>query len=293
MLIMKHRDSLHRFLFEQLAARGEIAHLDTAWRTVLERRAYPPTVRQVLGEAAAAAILLSASIKFDGLLTLQIQASGPLRLVVVQVTSKRTLRALARWDGIPEPAPLRDLCGDGTLVLTIDSGQGREPYQGVVSLHGDTLAEALEEYFERSEQLPTRIHLAADERVAAGLLLQRLPGIETTDTDAWNRLETLTATLKSAELLALDAPTLVRRLFHEENVRLFEPDSFRYRCTCSRERTAAMLHALSEDELRQTLHEQGAIYVDCEFCGHRYTFDSIDIAGLFAGFMPDVSTARH
>lgn len=293
MFIMEHRNSLHRFLFEQLAARGEIVHLDAVWRTVLERRAYPPAVRQVLGEAAAAAILLSASIKFDGLLTLQIQASGPLRLVVVQVTSKRTLRALARWDGIPEPAPLRDLCGDGTLVLTIDSGQGREPYQGVVSLHGDTLAEALEEYFGRSEQLPTRIHLAADERVAAGLLLQRLPGVVTADTDAWNRLETLTATLKSAELLELDAPTLVRRLFHEEDVRLFEPDAFCYRCTCSRERTATMLHTLSEDELRQILDEQGAIHVDCEFCGHRYAFDSIDIAGLFAGFAPDVSIVHH
>ena len=293
MFIMEHCDSLHRFLFEHLAARGEIVHLDAAWRTVLERRAYPPAVRRVLGEATVAAALLSASIKFDGLLTLQIQASGSLRLVVVQVTSHRTLRALARWDGAPEPAPLRDLCGDGTLVLTLDPGQGREPYQGVVSLRGDTLAESLEAYFERSEQLPTRIHLAADERVAAGLLLQRLPGAVTTDTDAWNRLETLTATLKSAELLGLDAPTLVRRLFHEEDVRLFEPDSFCYRCTCSRERTAAILHALGEAELRQTLHEQGAIHVDCEFCGYRYAFDSIDIAGLFVGFAPDASTVCH
>ncbi|MER2530428.1 MAG: Hsp33 family molecular chaperone HslO, partial [Candidatus Competibacter sp.] len=150
-----------------------------------------------------------------------------------------------------------------------------------------------EEYFGRSEQLPTRIHLAADERVAAGLLLQRLPGVVTADTDAWNRLETLTATLKSAELLELDAPTLVRRLFHEEDVRLFEPDTFCYRCTCSRERTATMLHTLSEDELRQILDEQGAIHVDCEFCGHRYAFDSIDIAGLFAGFASDVSIVHH
>ncbi len=290
---MPDRDSLRRFLFERLAARGEIAHLDVAWRTVLERRAYPPAVRQALGEATAAAALLSATIKFDGLLTLQIQASGPLRLVVVQVTSEQTLRALARWDGEPEPAPLRHLCGDGTLILTIDLGQGREPYQGVVSLRGDTLAEALEDYFERSEQLPTRIRLAADERVAAGLLLQRLPGAVAADADAWNRLEALTATLKPAELLELDAPTLLRRLFHEEDVRLFEPDAFSYRCACSRERTAAMLHALGEAELRQTVDERGAIHVDCEFCGHRYAFDAIDIAGLLAGAAPDASTARH
>jgi len=289
---MPDRDSLHRFLFEQLTVRGEIVHLATAWRTVLERRAYPPAVRQVLGEATAAAALLSATVKFDGLLTLQIQAKGPLRLVVVQVTSQRTLRALARWDGEPALTPLRDLCGDGTLTLTIDPGQGREPYQGMVSLYGDTLAEALEEYFARSEQLPTRIHLTADEGIAAGLLLQRLPGTDI-DADAWNRLKTLVATLQPIELLELDAPVLLRRLFHEEDVRLFEPDAFCYRCTCSRERTATMLHTLSEDELRQILDERGAIHVDCEFCGHRYAFDSIDIAGLFAGFAPDVSIVHH
>ncbi len=290
---MPDRDSLHRFLFEHLAARGEIVHLDATWRTVLERRPYPPVVRHVLGETVAAAALLSTTIKFDGLLTLQIQASGPLRLVVVQVTSERTLRALARWDGEPEAAPLRDLCGDGALILTLDLEQGREPYQGMVSLRGDTLAEALQEYFERSEQLPTRIHLAADERVAAGLLLQRLPGAGGADADAWNRLGALAATLQPAELLELDAPALLRRLFHEEDVRLFEPDTFRYRCACSRERTAAMLRTLSEAELRETLDEQGAMYVDCEFCGHRYVFDPIDIAGLSTAITPDPSTARH
>ncbi|MFO1371224.1 MAG: Hsp33 family molecular chaperone HslO [Candidatus Competibacteraceae bacterium] len=286
-------DSLHRFLFEQLAARGEIVHLDTVWRTVLERRVYPLAVRQILGEAVAAAALLSATIKFDGLLTLQIQARGPLRLVVVQVTSERTLRALARWDGEPEPAPLRDLCGDGTLILTLELGQGKEPYQGVVSLHGDTLAEALEEYFEQSEQLPTRIRLTTDERVAAGLLLQRLPGVAAADADAWNRLETLAATLKPAELLELDAPTLVRRLFHEDDVRLFDPNYFCYRCTCSRERTAAMLRTLSDAELQQTLDEQGTLHVDCEFCGHRYVFDPIDIAGLFTATTPDPPATHH
>jgi len=290
---MSDRDSLRRFLFEQLAARGETVHLDAAWRTVLERRAYPPAVRRALGEATAAAALLSATIKFHGLLTLQIQATGPLRLLVVQLTSERTLRALARWDGEPEPGPLRELCGDGTLVLTVDLGQGREPYQGVVSLRGDTLAESLEAYFERSEQLPTRIHLAADERVAAGLLLQRLPGAATADADAWNRLETLAATLRPAELLELDAPTLLRRLFHEEDVRLYEPEIFSFRCNCSRERTAAMLLALGAAELRETADERGGLHVDCEFCGHRYAFDAIDIAGLLSGVAPDASTARH
>ncbi len=291
---MPNRDSLYRFLFEPLAVRGEMVHLDAAWRTVLERRTYPPAVQQALGETLAAAVLLSATIKFDGLLTLQVQARGPLRLLVAQVTSERTLRALARWDGEPAPAPLRDLCGDGTLILTLDLGAGQDPYQGVVGLHGDTLAEALEEYFKRSEQISTRIQLAANDQTAAGLLLQRLPGVAATDTDGWERLSVLSATLQPVELLRTDAPTLVRRLFHQEEVRLFDPRGFRYCCTCSRERTAAMLGVLGETELRRALDEQGALYVDCEFCGHRYPFDRVDLAGLFTAASPvDASRIRH
>lgn len=290
---MSKHDSLHRFLFEPLAARGEIVQLHTAWRMVLDRRAYPPTIRQVLGEAVAAAVLLSATIKFDGVLTLQLQARGPLRLALVQVTAQRTLRALARWDGDPEPGPLRDLCGDGTLALTLDPGQDRERYQGIVSLEGDTMAEALEAYFAHSEQLPTRIRLTANEQAAAGLLLQRLPGAIATDADGWNRLEILAATVQPEELVNLDPITLLHRLFHQEQVKLFKPKEFRYQCTCSRERTAAMLQALDETELRQTLDEQGTIHVDCEFCGYRYVFDAIDIASLLAGAASDASTTRH
>ncbi len=289
---MPDRDCLQRFLFENLPIRGEIVRLDATWRTVLERRAYPPAVRQVLGEAVAAAALLSATIKFDGVLTLQIQARGPLRLLVVQVAADRTLRGLARWDGEPEPSPLPTLCGDGTLVLTLDAGSGKEPYQGVVALRGDTLAETLEHYFAHSEQLPTRTWLAADDQTAAGLLLQQLPG-DDAEPDVWRRLSFLADTLQAAELRRLEASTLLRRLFHEEDVRLFAPQSFRYRCNCSRERTAGMLRALGESELRQALVEGRALQVDCEFCGHRYTFDSLDIAGLFAVADPAPPVVHH
>jgi molecular chaperone Hsp33 len=290
---MSARDALHRFLFEQLAVRGELVHLDVSWRAVLERRIYPPAVQQLLGEAVAAAVLLSATIKFDGVLTLQIQANGPIQLLVAQISSERTLRALARWEGEPASAPLNELCRDGVLMLSIDSSQKREPYQGVVSLQGKTLAAALTEYFVQSEQLPTQIHLIADQQSAAGLLLQRLPDAVASDTDGWNRLQTLAATVQPTELLQLDAPTLLRRLFHEEDVRLFKPSDFSYRCTCSRERTAAMLQALGENELHQILVEQGIVHVDCEFCGYRYQFDRIDIAGVCAGFALNPSAVRH
>jgi len=290
---MPEHDFLHRFLFEQLAVRGEIVQLDTTWQTVLARRAYPPAIRRVLGEASAAAALLAATIKFAGRLTLQIQSAGPLRLLVVQVTSERTLRALARWEGEPETAALNDLCAGGRLILTLDPGLGREPHQGVVSLDGDTLASALETYFARSEQLPTRFQLAADERVAAGLLLQRMPETQSKDPDGWNRLATLAATLRPAELLELEPTALLHRLFHAEDVHRFAPERFSFRCNCSRERTASMLLALGSDELRETADEHGDLHVDCEFCGHRYTFDSIDIAGLLAGCPPDACALRH
>lgn len=290
---MSDRDSLQRFLFENLPVRGEFAQLDTTWRSVLERRSYPPAIRQILGEAVAATVLLSASIKFDGWLTLQIQARGPLRLLVVQVSSDRSLRGLARWDGVPEPATLEHLCGDGTLILTLDLGQGRDPYQGVVGLRGDSLAATLEDYFAQSEQLPTRIQLAANERTSAGLLLQRLPDAAHEDTDDWRRLSLLAATLHPRELLELDTATLVGRLFHEDDVRLFPPQRFRYRCNCSRERTAAMLHALGEADLRQALAQGDDLHVDCEFCGHRYTFDPIDIAGMFTATTLDAPATRH
>lgn len=286
-------DCLHRFVFEHQPVRGSLASLDASWHAVLERRSYPPVIRAVLGEAMAAAVLLAATIKFDGLMTLQIQSQGVLRLLVVQITAQRTVRGLARWEGVPQAGSLAELCAHGQLALTIDPGRGRETYQGVVALDGATLAEALEAYFARSEQLPTRLVLAADGQRAAGLLVQRLPG-EAEDADAWNRVEQLTATLSAAELLGLRADTVIRRLFHEEDLRVFEPDPIAFRCTCSRERAGGMLQALGPDELREILAEQGEVTVDCEFCGQRYAFDAVDTAGLLTpGTQAGVSGTRH
>ena len=290
---MKDRDSLHRFLFEHLAVRGEVAHLDATWRAVLERRAYPPVVRRLLGQAMVAAALLSATIKFDGLLTLQLQGQGPLRLLVVQCTSGGTLRGLARWEGeLAETVPLYALCGQGVLMINIDPGGGREHYQGIVDLEGASLAAALEKYFSRSEQLPTRFKLAADAGAAAGLLLQCLPG-ETADPDAWNRIQQLGSTLSEPELLSLGARDIIHRLFHEEDVRLFEGQPIGFRCTCSRERTINMLRSLGRNEIQDILAEQGRVSVQCQFCGMEYVFDPVDAEVLFAAVQPDVPTTRH
>jgi molecular chaperone Hsp33 len=241
-----------------------------------------------------ATALLSASIKFQGLLTLQLQSNqGPLRLLVVQCGGEGNLRGLARWQGEVSEAPLFTLCAEGTLVITVDPGFGKDRYQGIVSLTGDSLAAALEEYFAYSEQLPTRLHLLANERTAAGLLLQRLPG-ETLEADAWKRIETLGTTLTDQELLNLDAQEIIHRLFHQEDVRLFEAQSMSFRCTCSRERIESMLLSLGYSEVKSVLQEQGRVSVTCEFCGMRYEFDPVDVEGLFAAAMRSgISTARH
>lgn len=291
---MKDRDSLHRFLFEDLAVRGEIAHLDAAWQAILERRDYPPPVKRLLGEALVAAALLSATIKFDGLLSLQIQGNGPLRLLLVQCTSERTLRGLATWEGEVEEASLPVLCGDdGILLITIDPGFGQESYQSVIGLTGVSLADVLEDYFGRSEQLPTRLQLTANDRQAAGLLLQRLPEA-TPDPDAWNRIEHLGTTLTEPELLGLDVRSLLRCLFHEEDVRLFESEPLSFRCTCSRKRTANMLRSLGQEEIRDILSEQDRVSVTCEFCGMNYEFDPVDAEELFAPtIQPQIPSTRH
>jgi molecular chaperone Hsp33 len=286
-------DTLHRFLFERLAVRGESVHLNATWQTVLERRDYPPVIRRVLGEALAATALLSATLKVQGLLTLQLQAQGPLHLLVVQCTHSRRLRGLARWQDSVSKAPLSALCGEGTLTITFEPDDGQERYQGIVQLTGDSLAGVLETYFARSEQLPTRLYLEADDHTAAGLLLQRLPG-GSADPDAWNRIEHLGDTVTAAELLGLDAQALIRRLFHEEDIRLFEADPVAFRCTCSAERVQSLLRALGREEVRSIVVEQGRVGVTCEFCGLSYDFDPVDAENLFTvPGLSGISTTRH
>jgi molecular chaperone Hsp33 len=284
---MADTDSIHRFLFEQTGIRGNLVHLDASWRAILGNHPYPEAIGVHLGQALAAVALLSATIKFDGSLILQVQGSGPLRTLVAQATSARTLRGIARWSGeVPASGHLNECTGEGRLVLTIERAQG-EPYQGVVPLAGHGIGEALEHYFATSEQLPTRLWLAADEGRAAGLLLQRLPTDETTNqiadetTDDWDRIGMLAATVTPEELLRLSTLEVLHRLFHEEDVRLFEPEPLSYRCGCSRTRIEDMLRNLGEAEVNSMLAEQGEVEVTCEFCNRTYRLDSVDASQLF------------
>jgi molecular chaperone Hsp33 len=276
-------DALQRFVFERARVRGELVRLDETWREVRRRRDYPDAVRSALGELTAASVLLAATVKFEGgALVLQVQGGHPVNLLVVECQPDLTLRAMARWDGgLPESGAattLHDLATGGRCVLTIDPGQGRVAYQGVVPLEGRTTAQVLERYMVRSEQIATLFALAASDDRAAGLLLQRLPDAggkpaADADPDLWNRVGHLAATLKRQELLELPGREILRRLFHEEDLRLFESMPVRFACRCSRERVAGLLRMVGREEVEHALAERGAFDVTCEFCGQQYPFD--------------------
>jgi len=293
---MEARDVLQRFLFEHTAVRGEIVQLDAAWREVLGRHDYPPGVRRLLGEMMAAAALLSATLKFSGAMTMQIQGGGPVSLLVVECGADLAMRAVAKWEGaVEDGAALPELVGNGHFVITLDPGEGKKTYQGIVAVTGDTVAEALEHYMAHSEQLETCLFLAADEWGAAGMLLQKLPGGEDDDHDAWNRAVQLGNTLTAAELLGLTRHDILRRLYHEEDVRLFDPVAVSFRCSCSRERVAAVLRMLGQDEVNAALAERGQVEVNCEFCNQHYQFDEVDVMHLFTAgvVLPPVGNTRH
>jgi len=275
-------DALQRFVFEHARVRGELVRLDATWREVRRRRDYPAAVRSVLGELTAASVLLAATVKFEGgALILQIQGGQPVTLLVVECQADLSVRAMARGDGgLPtsaHPTTIHDVAAGGRCVITIDPGPGRVAYQGVVPLEGRTTAHVLERYMARSEQIGTLFALAASDDRAAGLLLQRLPDAGgkpagDQDPDLWNRVGHLAATLTRQELLELPGREILRRLFHDEELRLFESMPVRFACRCSRDRVAGVLRMVGREEVRLALQERGSLAVTCEFCGQAYAF---------------------
>lgn len=281
-------DLLQPFLLEHAGVRGALVRLGNAWRTVATRQDYPTPVREVLGQALAASALLTAHIKLQGALSLEFKSAGPLRLLFTECTDAGRVRGLARQseDGGACPAEGEmDLAAQpqALLAITLGNVEKGQRYQGLVGVQRPMLAQLLEDYFQQSEQLPTRIVLAADGNIAAGLLLQQLPGSTVEDADAWPRVGHLVGTLTREELLQLPAPQVLHRLFHEESVRLFEARSLGFGCSCSRGRVESMLRALGRAEVEAALAaREGEIEVTCEFCAARYTLDAIDAERLLA-----------
>jgi molecular chaperone Hsp33 len=279
-------DSLRRFLFEHASIRGEIVRLDATWQSVIERHDYPPVLRDLMGELCAATVLLAATLKLQGSMVLQIHGKGAVKLLVVECSGDMELRATAKWEGDLSGGTLQDLVGDGRFVITLDPKDGNQAYQGIVALEGESIAEMLQNYMTRSEQLETRLWLAADGKHAAGMLLQKIPekgGLQ--DDDPWDRAVLIAGTLKSEELLNVQAAELVHLLYHEEDIRLFESQSVVFRCTCSRENVARMLRMLGREEVDSIIAERGDVEVHCEFCNQRYVFDRVDADAVFTDIM--------
>ncbi|MCP4596438.1 Hsp33 family molecular chaperone HslO [Neptuniibacter sp.] len=277
---MSNSDQIQRILFDELDIRGVVSGLEQTCSDCFANHDYPPAIQQVLGEMLAAVCLLSSNLKFEGRLILQAQGQGDVRLLMAECTHNHDLRAIARFDGdIKDDANFIDLLPQGQVVITVEPEKGQR-YQGVVPLVGGNLAACLESYFVSSEQLPTQVHLASDGEKAAGMLLQVLPA-EGTGEEDWERISHLASTLKSEELLTLDNETLLYRLFHEEQCRLYKADDVRFKCTCSRERSAASLKMMDKQELVGVIEERGQIDVNCQFCNAHYEFDLADIEALF------------
>ena len=279
-------DQSQRFIFDQGDIRGELVRLEGSYQRALEGHNYQPQLASLLGEFIAASVLLSSTLKFDGLLSIQLRCDGPVSLLMAECNSRQQVRAIAQGELPLLEQTFDQLFAGASLAITIEPRNGQR-YQGIVPLQGNSLAACLESYFSQSEQLPTRLWLSAENDSCAGLLLQRLPqkehdSVEQSD-EMWSHLCHLANTIKAEEMLTLSAEELLHRLYHQETVRLFEVKTVQFNCSCSRERTERALITLDPWELEEILAEQGEIAMDCQFCCTAYRFSEAEIRTLLAG----------
>ncbi|MDH2049034.1 Hsp33 family molecular chaperone HslO [Achromobacter marplatensis] len=302
-------DQLKKYLTEDRSVRVQAVRLEATWKAVQANHDYPPAITHLLGELVAASTLLAANIKFEGSLVLQIQGDGPIALLVVECRSDLSLRATVKvreGHDVPADGTMQSLLnpgGAGRFIVVLDPQRklpGQQAYQGIVPLEGETVAEALQHYMKASEQLDTRLWLAADAYHAAGMLIQRLPFHGGTDApllteqaaaETWDRTNALASTLKRDELLEAEIDTLIHRLFWEDTLLAFDPVTVSWHCPCTRERVASMLRSLGEGEVNSVLAERGQVDVSCDFCGKPYKFDAVDCATLFAPNQPPADDA--
>jgi molecular chaperone Hsp33 len=287
-------DRVRRFVLDRFPIRGHAVRLADAWLALREHQDYPPAVQQLLGEAISAVVLLAATLKFNGTLTLQLQGKGLVSLLVAQCTHDFQVRGMARHDAIGADADFRVLAGEGTIVVTVEASDRASNYQGVVPITGDSLAESLEAYFQQSEQIPTRVLLASSPRVVAGMLVQRIPGeggtqvrIDEPALDAaWQRADDAMSSINPNILLVDDTEQRLVDMFGVDEVRVFSGHEVDFECRCSRERVASVLRSLGAEEVRSVVEEQGSCTVTCEFCQKPYLFDAIDVEQLFDSVAP-------
>lgn len=282
-------DFVVRFLLEELDIRGAFVRLEDVWRSLQARRDYCGTVRDLLGEMTATAVLVAGNLKQPGRLTFQLQGHGPIRMLVIDCTDELHLRGMAQAAAEVAPASVSQLFGDGRLTLILQNESAREPYQSLVPVAGDSIAQVFEHYLAQSEQQPARLWLATEEQYACGLFLQKLPGADARDADGWSRIELLAGTVTPEELRSLPAETLLGRLFPEEAVRLFKPKPVVYDCPEDRDKVSEMLRSLGRAKVESILAEQGEIVVHDDICNHEYRFDADDLDELF----PPESAAKR
>lgn len=278
------QDLLHRYIFENLDARGELVQLNTTFNEIIQGHNYPDPVKHLLGELLAATCLLTATLKFEGDIAVQLQGDGPLKYAVINGDNEQNMRGIARLQNEIKGTTIKDLIGKGHMVITITPKKG-ERYQGIVPLDADTLSECLEQYFTQSEQLTTRLWFATDVTEGAakvsGLFLQVLPVDKEKAEQDFIHLEALTNTIKDEELLTLDATTVLTRLYHEDNPRVFEPQAVNYKCTCTRDKTAGALVNVGLESLLEEIENSGDIQISCHYCLKNYVFDESQVRALF------------
>lgn len=283
-------DFLQKFMFEELPVKGSLVRLSQSWREVIHRARPHPEVQNLLGETLCASALLTSNIKFQGAVSLQIQSQGSLRLLLGQCTTEGRVRGVARMrEGTLSSDP-----DQAILAINLEPQDGGIPYQGIIQMNRDGLVSSLEGYFLQSEQLATRFWLFADARQCSGLMLQKMPAASP-DPDAWNRLNHLAASLSAHELQTYDSPRLIRSLFHQDNVRLFDASGLAFGCSCSESKVLGVLFSLGYEEMHGLIEERGLVEVCCEYCGRAYQYDRIDVGRLFSGQPgnPPVSPAIH
>lgn len=296
------KDTLQRFIFEKAPVRGEYIHLQESFQTIVNQHAYPPALRQLLGEALCVAGLLSAIIKFNGRLTVQFRGKGKLKLLLAQCDNHFHLRGLAKWDGEMSYEDLMEAFNDGVLVIMLDAGPNKNRYQGMVAWRGNSLVESIEGYFRESEQLATKIWLSVSDTSAVGFLLQVVPatsgGVVGIEKDIinphWDRITKLTSHLYPVDLLSMDCQSILRMLYPEEEIRLFPSVSVSFGCTCSRKRGADAILVLGREEAEAELKDKQSIVVTCDFCNKEYIFDRVDVAKIFENKdIPPADTHLH